>query len=338
MKYPASIPIIPILLLIALSGSAQDHSALSALSPVMINLAAPHDSTASPGPFRHFEVIDERPDTARIGIHTFNPTFFGYPHDRQLVFKRSAAAEIAAWLNQHFARPDAPYTAFIILRSLWLSDANYRREEMMKDPGKLYQRTHIRLKIEVYAVRDSQYMPVFRFDTLQSYKRSNTYTSLESYYTTWGRDLAALLNKMVDSASLLTASKEGHGRLISLGDILQFNRSRFDAPITGNTSLTPGVYANFDEFRNNAPSIRNYEIRVEKKDRLLYIREPGGAALYSHGAWGYCDGKEIFVMRDGVLCRTWKEGKAFYFNGYADKQQVVPLGCIAIDMDAGKVY
>ena len=319
----------PLCLCLTISGMAQQSPSLSALPSVIITLRDP--GPVATGVFSRFEVLDERSDTSRIGVHTFLPTI-GHPRDRQLVFPSPAATAIAGYLNTHFTRPDAPYTALIVLRNLWLSDASYLREELKKDPNKLYVRTHIRFKAEIYAVRDSQYMPILRFDTLQAYKRSNMYSSTSSFYDLWDRDLTSILNEMADSASQLTTAKAGHTRLLHLDDIVEFNRSRFSAPISANTSLTPGVYNSFEEFRNNTPSIRDFEIKTENNARVLYIKETGSSAwYYSHDAWGYCDGKSVFIMRNGVLHRAWKEGKAFYFIGGPDKE-------LAIDMDTGLVY
>ncbi len=253
-------------------------------------------------------------------MHTVIPTF-GNIHARQLVLHRSAAAEIGDYLNTNYAKPNAPYTALIVLRNLWLSDANYLREDMIKDPGRLHERTHIRLKAEIYAQIDSQFLPILRFDTLQIYSHDNPYTGI-SYYSAWDRDLTGILDDMADSASRLTISFNGDRRLVSRQDIQDYNHSRFSAH-QRLRRLTPGVYTSFDEFRNNAPSIRDFEIKLEKKERVLYIREQG-RSYYSHNAWGYCDGKNIFVMRDGVLCHAWREGKAFYFLGGANKEITVP--------------
>lgn len=319
MKYPISIAL---LLLASLPSIAQRPPRLVALSSVTINLRNTFGLSFQQGAFNHFEVIDERSDTARIGIHLYVPTF-GANYARQLVFHHSASVELADYLNVHFANPRARYSALIILRNLWLSDANYLREDMIKDPHKLHERTHIRLKAEIYATRDSLFMPVLRYDTVQVYSQSNRYTG-ESYYSSWDYNLARMLNNMADSASLVVLSKEGHSRLVSRDDIRRFNQSRFTSPISVAAMPAVGVYTSFDEFRNNAPSIRNFEIKMEHGDRLLYIKEPDGKTYYSHDAWGYCDGKEIFVMRDGVLCRAWREGNAFYFVGGADQEIVVP--------------
>jgi hypothetical protein len=320
MKYPISFVL---LLFGIIVGKAQSTNALADLNPVTINLINTTDLPYHPGVFSHFEVIDERPDTARIGIHNFAP-FLLHSRNRQLVFHRPASREIADYLNTHFARPGAPYSALIVLRILWLSDANFIKEEKVKNPEIMANRTHIRLKAEIYAFKDSFYIPLVRYDTVQTYKRGNTYNNLVTYYALWDKDLSAVLGDMTDSAAGLAPAGAQRGRHLQREEILQFNRSRFDAEITHATFLTPGVYASFEEFKNNAPSVPHFEIRLEKKDQLLYIRDANGSFYYSHDAWGYCDGRSVFIMRDGKLYPIWKEGKAFYFVGQAYKEIYTP--------------
>jgi hypothetical protein len=155
---------------------------------------------------------------------------------------------------------------------------------------------------------------------VQSYKRNNPYTNLNTYYSLWDNDLSDLLSVMTDSAAGLTILRADHGRHLHLQDIEQFNRSRFDVPIVSAAPLREGIYTNFQEFKDNNPSIRNYEVKQEKKDVLLYIKDANGASQYTHDAWGYCDGKSIFIMRDGKLYALWKEGNAFYFISKAYKE------------------
>jgi hypothetical protein len=294
--------------------SSKDTTSLSSLESVTIRLADP-DALSATRPenlFRHFEVIDERPDTARIGIHSGFKIFRS--RNRQLAFARPAGEEVAAFLNRHFARPDAPYTALIVLRILWLSDANYVREDLMQDPDKSTEKTHIRIKAEIYAVKEDGYRPILRFDSSQVSKRIA--------YSLWGNDLAGMLDDLADSASLLTARKAPNSRSLRLEEIRQFNQSRFSAPVSTDTALTRGVYASFEEFKANDPSIRDFEIKKEKDKRLLYVKEAGGGAYYSHNVWGYCDGKDIFIMKDGILRPVWREGKAYYFfSEAADKER-----------------
>ncbi|MBS1664364.1 MAG: hypothetical protein JST68_25180 [Bacteroidetes bacterium] len=318
---------------------------LSTLPSITIHLHeedAPAQATTRSS-FTHFEVLDQRPDTARIGVHT-NKSSVRHPRDRQLVFDKPANTAIESWLNQHFTKSDGPYTALIVLRTLWLSDAKYLKEDLKRYPGLQLERTHIRLKAEVYAGRDGNYMPIFRFDTL-FYTIKSVY-SIRSPYTDWDEDLAALLANLADSASAIASRKQAGSLSIPLAAIHEFNASRFDPPIDDNAPLTPGVYASFEEFRNNTPSIQNFEIKREGTLHLLYITEPGGS-YYSHDAWGYCDGKNIYVMRDGILRLAWKEGKAYYFYTTPVAGSISP-GLVAVeyrnrfiytvDMDTGIIY
>src|SRR5882724_3250403 len=117
------------------------------------------------GFFSHFDVIDERPDTSRIGIHA-DTYRSGNSHNRQLVFARPAAEEIANYLNTRFTQPEAPCTALVVLRLLWLTDPNYSRDDMLKDPERRLDKSKIRLRAEIYAVKDNVYVPLLRYDSL----------------------------------------------------------------------------------------------------------------------------------------------------------------------------
>lgn len=305
-----------------LAGDALKPS-MSALSRTTIRLRNPRNTTIYPGRFNHFEVIDERADTARIGIHARTGPFSH--NSRQLVFGRPAATEIAEYLNAQFSRQGTPFAALLVLRTFWLSDANYTWEELGKDPDKKLDNFQIRLKVEVYAGKDSLYIPVFRYDTLVT-TRPRDYASREGLYPMLEDCLSNLFNDLVDSASLVAGRKAGDARKVSREQIREFNRSRFGTPLDSGTAYTSGVYASFEEFRNNAPSIHDFEIKKEGKDILLYIKAATGPSYYSHDAWGYSDGISLFIMRDGMLWPAWKEGRAIYFYGRSYKIETNPGG------------
>ena len=291
-------------------------------SNIKLYYRAPVDSALYQ--FSHFEVIDERPDTARIGLRTNKSSALLAGRDRQLVFNQPAATEIAGYLNQHFARPGAPCTALVILRSLWLSDAIYIPRNGIGDEDKEFGKPHTRLKAEVYACKDSLYTPIFRYDTLYMEKTTDYDASLKFSYSALEKNLSDLLINLADSASWVARDKQGKGRQITRQQINDFNRTRFTSPFDNTTAYTRGVYMSFEEFRNNAPSILDFEIRMENKDQQsLYIKDASGESIFSRTAWGYCDGKSVFIMRDGVLCPAWKEGSAFYFYAFSIAEKPV---------------
>src|SRR5580692_1692557 len=110
------------------------QSNLSSLPKSNISLYPPAKTDAAFYLFNHFEVIDERPDKARIGIRTDKSSSMFYSgSDRQIAFDSPAATRIAGYFNQNFTRPGAPCTALVILRSLWVSDAIYIPRDMTRD-------------------------------------------------------------------------------------------------------------------------------------------------------------------------------------------------------------
>lgn len=301
-------------------------------------------------PFSHFQVIDLRPDTSRIGVHG-NLPMRSHAFDRQLRFRRSAAEEISGFLNRHFAHPAGNDTAVIILRYLWLSDTDPStagEDAAFRDGQNAPAATHIRLRAEIYLRRGGRYLPLLRFDTLQQ-TRFVMYSVLRSTYLGWDRDLAALFRELAQAASAAAARKASAVRWIGWEDIRRFNEARFDIPIFDSTRLKRGVYTGFEEFRNNAPSIRDFEVLPENGSLALYLRNNDGSSYYTHTAWGICDGKQVFIMRDGLLHLLRKDGHSFFFYGIdmpAADLQTLPLSvfngspeqhCLyVVDMDTGQ--
>lgn len=322
MKYP----LFTFLLLVGLSrATAQSKTrrdsptySFSAYKPVVIRLQAPEERKSdSLGPFRHFEILDERPDTSRFGAHAGQTAL---SNSRQMVFAKQASQEFGDYLDARFSNPTAPCTLLIVLRKLWISDAIYTPADVADNSDLSNDRINIRLKAEVYAEKAGVYTPLFRYDS--------TRISQSAAYTKTGRsragsDLAGMFDDLAERALITIARLGDGGRKLSLDDIFKFNRSRFDPPIFNPGSvLARGVYKDFRELQDNAPSIQDFEIAKEKEHLMLYRKEAGGKIYYCRDAWGYCDGKTIYVMKDGVLIPAWKEGKCYYMLAMA--LQIIP--------------
>jgi hypothetical protein len=327
---------------------------LSTLRAITIQLNEDPAPASPQHAFAHFEVLDERPDTARIGVHG-NLPMRSHAFDRQLVFSKPAAQEITTWLNRHFTHTGARDSVMIILRYLWLSDTDPYSPipdgySILHPNDPAVARTHIRLKAEIYVHRNNEFLPLLRIDTLEPTKHVS-YNSLKSTYKGWEKDIAHLLHDLADDAALAAGHRKSSGRWISWEDICRFNQSRFDIPIFDSNTLVRGVYTGFEEFRNNAPSIHDFEVRPTGGHLALYLRNGDGTSYYTHDVWGVCDGKEVFIMRDGLLHPLRKDGNSFYFYGVdiaADSYPPPPLNAFSgypeqhclyvIDMDTGQFY
>jgi hypothetical protein len=331
---------------------------LSNLRTIAIQLNGPHDHDAAlssaQSPFIHFEVLDERADTSRIGVHG-NLPMHSHFFDRQLILNKPIHQEIATWLNRHFTRPGAPDSALVILRYLWLSDTdpyspNPDQYSSYHPHNPANTRTHILLKAEIYDRRNNQYLPLLRFDTLVP-TRHVTYNPRTATYNGWEKDLSTILRNLAENATIAVNHKGNSGHWISREDIRRFNRLRFDIPIFDSSTLVRGVYTDFEEFRNNAPSIHDFEVRPDNGHLALYLRNGDGTSYYTHNVWGFCNGKQVFIMRDGLLHLLRKDGNSFYFYGIDIAENSYPppplnafsgypeQHCLyVIDMDTGQFY
>jgi hypothetical protein len=241
----------------------------------------------------------------------------------------------------------------VVLRYLWLSDTdpytpNPDQYSTFHPHDPSDPRTHIRLKAEIYARKNDQYLPLLRIDTLEP-TRSVIYNARTAAYSGWEKDLAVMLRDLAENAALTANHKENSNRWISREDIHRFNRSRFDIPILDSNTFNRGVYTSFEEFRNNAPSIHDFEVRPDNGHLALYLRNGDGTSYYTHNVWGYCNGKEVFIMRDGLLHPLRKDGNSFYFYGIDIASDATPplnafsgypeQHCLyIIDMDSGQFY
>jgi hypothetical protein len=337
------------------SKTASSDVGLSTLRKQTIRLNDPHDPLppSSPDafrPFSYFEVIDDRPDTTRIGVHG-NLPMNGHQFDRQLTFPNPAAQEVARYLNRYFTHPDAPDTALVVLRQLWLSDTDpyLPAADPNRTAGQEQQagKTHIRMRAEVYARRDNRYLPLIRIDTLQA-TANVTYSTVKCTYNGWEKELVVLFRELTENAALALAQKESAGRWITWDDIHRFNQSRFTIALFNSPTLRRGVYASFEEFRDNAPSIRDFEIRKDIGGFAIYLKAGDGTSYYSHIVWGCCDGKQVFLMRDGLLTPLRKVGNSFCFYGIEPDGLAPAPGSFGghnerrclyiIDMDTGAIY
>jgi hypothetical protein len=309
MKYP----LLAFLLLIpGLPRAKAQTPPISTYHPVVIRLQNPEKWKKQLfAPFRHFEVLDQRPDTLRIGAHTDGSAFGN--GNKQLILAKPVSRAIGDYLDSHFSDSGASYTALVVIRALWISDGAFTLSDISQDTTDLTRiKTRIRLKAEIYAERQGVYIPLFRYD--------HTSRDHSSSYIIAGYNLTSMLNDLADSAGEVLSQKGGAGRQLSFEDIRKFNRSRFEPVIYTDSALVPGVYKDFQEFKDNAPSIHEFEMVKEGKYKLLlYLKGPGQDATYSRNAWGYCDGSNIYIMKDGILVPAWKEEKAFYLLGQPEE-------------------
>jgi len=67
-----------------------------------------------------------------------------------------------------------------------------------------------------------------------------------------------------------------------------------------------------------------------KRATPLFVKDDALSKVGEFVELEQADGKSVFVMRDGILRRTWREENAYYLFGAVNE--------LTIDMDTGLIY
>jgi hypothetical protein len=123
--------------------------------------------------------------------------------------------------------------------------------------------------------------------------------------------LKSSLQKLVDINLDEIVTKR---RKLSMEDIRREYVKRGDVPILKSIDLKKGAYKSFEEFKSNVPSISSYELREGAIGDILYVKD--GASEYpTRDAWGFCDGKDIFINSGDKYSKLVRRENTFYFFG-----------------------
>ncbi|MEJ7673291.1 MAG: hypothetical protein WKF59_11395 [Chitinophagaceae bacterium] len=84
--------------------------------------------------------------------------------------------------------------------------------------------------------------------------------------------------------------------------------------------ILSGIYLSFNEFKNNAPSIRNYYVNVDSQNNKVKIYQilPDSSSKLIEKAWGLSLNNELYFYASGQLYPIEKSGNTFYMAKYLE--------------------
>lgn len=282
---------------------------------VLVHLPLKRNERPSPLLFDSIRVIDFRRDTSRVGL-----IGSGKWSQDEVLLRAPAATQLGAYLKAGYANPLGSNTLLVVIKDLWISGPD-------KD-NVLHPVWNVAFRLEGYLQKGNEYMPLAYLDTLAAFSEFKVENMAAA-------ELPELIGLFMDKVNdrLREEIIEARG-VISYEQIDSFCRIPFNYPMDTAITLTKGVYASVEEFRNNAPSILRYEVSKDPKSNLeLQIPDENGQLYYTHTVWGFCDGKQAYVMMDGnvfpVFCihhQFYVLGSKDYRNPKVNVPMFIPLG------------
>lgn len=256
---------------------------------------------------RGVEVLDLRDDTSSIGYYVSK--FF--KKIRRLTFDTATDYVVGNWMCNYLKidKGNVGDNLFVCLKKLRISNEATLRvfengHEGQVDNG--WDEGAL-VKIEFYLRREKYYFPLYRYDSLLNIEGKLPDDACMFLTTAFSSALSKLFTLNLEKVSETS-------RKLTLEDIVARSEKETQVPILIETSFKKGVYKTFDEFKMNAPSVADYEFKKGKFGDMLYVKE-GDNEFPDRTAWGFCDGKNIFINSSDIFSELIRDGTTFYFKG-----------------------
>ena len=305
-------------------------------------------------PFESIKIIDSRFDTSKIG---FIPVISIVP-DKRSVFRKcrfngGVAKPLQEYYNQYYKNVfrQNGFQLLIVMKRLWISGVDISRDKRIALSNSLEVKSNFYIKWEYYLGKEGKYLPVRRTDTIAQMDESEYKYLSENFDERKLASIKFLFKAMIelyDFDKKLLQFDKLPGK--TLEEIMAYNNKRNELKVLKDSVLQKGVYLSFDEFKNNAPSIKDFNeekmrYKVIKSER--YLTDLQGDLISEY--WGFSDGKNFRYGKYGND-KIYRVGNTFEFfvqvnNEAFDYSTPVPTkGKIKvwvpyqIDMESGYVY
>ncbi len=247
-------------------------------------------------PFFQTRILDARPDTTSLG-------FFSYrfvENAKKLRFSSSLSDEITEFVSKNYITDTSSSNVLlVIIKEYRISD--YARDVNSNSLTVQQLKDAVIVNAELFLQNKDKYHALYKIDTVL------VNDSAISLNTLIQKSFAVLFNKASDKN--ITDLHIGKTEF-SYADIQQHIESFFNYPVLKDSALKRGAYKNFEEFKSNNPSIRNYYIQSGRLSDEIFITE-NNQAYPLQNFWGYCDGKTIFIRSAGNLFPLIKTGNTY---------------------------
>lgn len=189
----------------------------------------------------------------------------------------------------------------------------------------------IRINERTFAMKERAYIH-FLADGWISLKDDDKYmyaTTLDTIFKTGGMDVTASHGKNIAKALNALIYKTANSYSVEISEapltyeeIKALADKRFEIPILHEATYKPGLYATYDEFLQNAPSIENYRTETSKKNGIRFYAASGsGNEEKEIVPWGLSKNGELYVYHDKNLVPVERNKNGFIISAYMEARK-----------------
>jgi hypothetical protein len=313
--------------------------------------SARYDPVSIPG-INSIEVIDARPDTFSLGYlkkGLFVSTNSSLSTYKRILFATPNLTEVVQFCNRMVKPGTNSFDIVLVVKELWLTEEfpEMNDKDNIKDIDQgLFTESRVKARFEFYLRAAEKYYAIYRFDTSFRKTLPLKISAHEHIANALTLSLRKLLNYNFEDISK-------NKKAATINEISEFNNSRFNLAIFKDTSFKRGVYISLEEFKNNNPSITEFEIRKGKLADALYTKSENGTWAINRSVWGYCDENKLYIKSGENFYHLHKVENSFYFQGSREIQRFYmenesarggravyynTLSPLKLNVESGKIY
>jgi hypothetical protein len=260
-------------------------------------------------PFQSVKVWDARADTSSIG-------FLKYLGGTcKLLLKKGLSNSLTDFINSNYGLSNDSNNLLIIIKEFRIT--NYAAINEMKDINIYTWNSGAVISAELFLQTGNIYRALYKTDSIQ----------IASFKSETAAQLAEEGFRLILKKSENKNLSEMHiGKTaFSFSDIEKHVSDFTNFPILNATTLNKGAYKNFNEFKTNNPSIRNFEIKKGYLSDELFVTEHN-QSYPLHDFWGYCDGKNVFIYSAKNLFKLIKSQNTYNIKGIKSLSKTEDIG------------
>ena len=191
----------------------------------------------------------------------------------------------------------------------------------------------ITVELECFYKTGTRLYPALRFDT--SYV-----VTISRMKKTFSELVKDMIDPFVERISNIDSGQSVKKNSYTEEQINERYQSRFNIPVLTTDQYKRGVYRNFKEFRNNAPSLTNFKVKTKGQATFLY--DAGDNIINPLHIFGFSDGKMCWIQHGAYCYPLVRVGNAFEFlypvpvrtnYGHYDIKLL-----LALNMESGNIY
>ncbi len=255
-------------------------------------------------PFKNIIIIDSRLDnSSKIG-------YFNHQKDKKskkICLSNDLNEVFTSFTNSNFKFNDTSTSGSI---NVYIKNF---RINVVNTVASLDMQTGymINLKAEFYLQKESCYFPLYRFDSTGNGRINYPEDAVET--------LRSWINAAFVKLSLPNTFNLQKRACLSSHQIDSFNLVGRNYPLLSAKQYNKGIFMTIEEFRQNKPGIT--EFRIERSDYfdIIYAKVKDKPDSVILGAFGYSDGKKIYIRYGFSFFTLIRTGDGLEFHGFGNE-------------------